>query len=318
MAHGRDRNLTALRIIAPLLASSLGCGSQPASDPPITLQTTPATLDFGTEASTLDVQVMNTGATAVEIRRGFSAPVYVDGAQLGQVAPGGSTALEGIFPGTQYSWDPTTVQAGETITFPVTLDRNALLDVGNFRSSLSFTARKVLTEDPTVEIAGGDVLFSVTNALFAQDRLHFGQQTTTMETNLLGRGPGTLTWTATPDGTWISVSPAQGTGDATLSVTINRTGMLSAPKEIPSGGTCSSKDPTCVTPPPTHYGFIEIASNFGARRIRVAGQETLGSAAGSCNCAVVQSHCSYNYDSRGNLTGTVCSCTPSCCCATAH
>ncbi|MBD3175426.1 MAG: hypothetical protein GF320_09600, partial [Armatimonadia bacterium] len=55
--------------------------------------------------------------------------------------------------------------------------------------------------------------------------LSFGSSSTQKTLSITNTGEGTLTWSVADDQSWLSVSSASGTGDGTVSVTVNRSGL---------------------------------------------------------------------------------------------
>jgi hypothetical protein len=66
---------------------------------------------------------------------------------------------------------------------------------------------------PTMSLDKASLQFAATSNGAA-----FVQQTSAQTVRLLQSGPGTVTWTATPNVPWITVTPANGTGAATLEI----------------------------------------------------------------------------------------------------
>lgn len=84
----------------------------------------------------------------------------------------------------------------------------------------------------------------VSELILNRDRLNFGAiitgHSTSAQTFLISNSrTGNFSWQATPDQSWISVSPASGTGDGLVSVSINPTGLAAGQYQ----GTITVTDP---------------------------------------------------------------------------
>ena len=81
------------------------------------------------------------------------------------------------------------------------------------------------------------------------DGLAFEATSTIRTFDIRNIGEGTLVWTVTDDQGWMSVSPASGSGDGTITVTADRSSLLS---------------------PGTHLGTISVESNGGRHTLLVS------------------------------------------------
>ncbi len=104
-----------------------------------------------------------------------------------------------------------------------------------------------------------DAVFTITDQIptiaLSRTVLNFGAERygppTPAQTVLLSNaGQGTLTWTVAPQVDWISVTPAAGTGDAVLTISINRTnhapGSYQGMIQAAAGGASNTPQPISV------------------------------------------------------------------------
>jgi len=82
----------------------------------------------------------------------------------------------------------------------------------------------------------------------APGSLSFGAAQTQKTVNIFNAGTGTLTWDVASSEPWMSVSPVSGTGDGSVAVTIDRTGLADGP----------------------YSGFVQVTSNGGDADIPVS------------------------------------------------
>jgi hypothetical protein len=79
--------------------------------------------------------------------------------------------------------------------------------------------------------------------------LNFGstdsQTTSSQEILLSNSGGGTLNWTATPNQTWLQVSPTSGTGDGVITVSVDASGLIAGNHQ----GTIRFEDPNASNSP---------------------------------------------------------------------
>jgi hypothetical protein len=110
----------------------------------------------------------------------------------------------------------------------------------------------------------------------------FGETADRRSFTISNAGGGTLTWTVSDTRPWLSVSPTSGTGNATITVTVDRSGLPAGPRSgsisITSNGGNATVAATIVVPVPvpvlnvfpsallfpagTNYKFLSI-QNFG-------------------------------------------------------
>ena len=93
-------------------------------------------------------------------------------------------------------------------------------------TATSNVATVTVVTPPTMSLDRSSLRFAATRSTTA-----FTSQTLGQTVRLTQEGPGSVTWTATPNQPWISVSPSSGTGSATLTVTVAFSSSL------PSSGT---------------------------------------------------------------------------------
>ncbi|NUP98602.1 MAG: BACON domain-containing protein [Armatimonadetes bacterium] len=181
------------------------------------LDVAPAFLDFGVVGTERELQVRNIG---------------------GGVLPWSASSLQNwisIFPASGV--DDTVVR--------VVVDR-AVLPGDNNLGSITFTSdfgtRTVLVSASRESGQGNPQL------LLNPTGLDFGSAATQRTFAVANAGGGTLTWTATPSQPWITVSPPAASGGATVTVTVDRSGLA----------------------PGTHVGAVAVTSNGGNASVVIA------------------------------------------------
>ena len=123
------------------------------------------------------------------------------------VTPAGSTTSQQL---TVTSWSNTSI----TVNLPATLSGMVTLQV----SAVSGNDALVLMVNPqsTLAVSSGSLQFTATT----------GDASPAAQTvQIANSGNGTLSWTATPSASWISVSPGSGAAPSTLSVTVSPAGL---------------------------------------------------------------------------------------------
>ncbi|MGE5342035.1 MAG: hypothetical protein ACM3SY_11220 [Candidatus Omnitrophota bacterium] len=100
-------------------------------------------------------------------------------------------------------------------------------------------------ESPTISLNKTSLLFGAVS----------GNATQNQQVLLTGSG-GTLTWTATPSASWIVVTPSSGTGNASLQIGVNPTGLAAGTHT----GTISISDSHASNSPQT----ISVTLNYGS------------------------------------------------------
>lgn len=178
---------TVLGLIAAIGFCGAGCGGAPPLAPVLSVSAN--ALDFGTTHVTLMFTVSNTG--------------------------GGSLTWSISADKTWISVAPSTGSGDATVS--ATVDRSSL-PPGESTATLSITSD------------GGDATVAVTatatpSSLVSPQALDFGRVTEALSLAITNTGTGALVWQCTPSDDWIAVAPASGTGDGTVNVTVDRTGL---------------------------------------------------------------------------------------------
>jgi hypothetical protein len=131
----------------------------------------------------------------------------------------------------------------------VTVDRTGL-DDGEYHAVLSIVSN------------GGNGSVAVTMHVLENPVLHvmppsfsFAGGETVKPMTILNLGPGTLTWSIATSVSWLSVDPAAGSGNATISVTVDRTslapGTYNGQIDVTSNGGDAVVPVTMIVPVPT-------------------------------------------------------------------
>ncbi|HYT66950.1 MAG TPA: DUF4394 domain-containing protein [Vicinamibacterales bacterium] len=134
---------------------------------------------------------------------------------IGTLPPGLALSSAGVLSGT-----PTT--AGTFDFMVIATDVNGCTGSRNFSVTINPT--------PTLTLTPSTVNFGVINSAGTITAVTPGQTLT-----LLQNGPGTVTWTAVSDVSWLSVSPASGSGPGAITATIT-----SNPALLPAPGAATS------------------------------------------------------------------------------
>jgi hypothetical protein len=174
--------------------------------PPPTIGVSPTSLSFtstagGSNPANQTINISNTGGGTMNWTASDNA-TWLTISPASGTAPSTLTAsvnTSGLVAGT-YNGTITITATGATnspLTVPVTLTVNAVASptIGASPSSLSFTAT-VGSSNPANQT------LSITNA-----------------------GGGTLSWTATDNASWLTISPASGTAPSTLTASVNISGL---------------------------------------------------------------------------------------------
>ena len=189
---GYAQNQKSVEVIAGE-TSSLDIPLTP-STPKMELSTT--TLDFGTTATTLTLDIRNTGSAALTWQ------VSEDIQWLNCLPTSGSTSV------------------GQTSSIVVNVDRTGLSD-GTYNQTIALTSNG---GSQTVRITMSMQGMSVT---ISPEELDFGSTSSTMQLTFTNTGNKTLSYTLTPSNNWIKPSKTQGlfTYTESLTVTVDRTGF---------------------------------------------------------------------------------------------
>jgi len=138
------------------------------------------------------------------------------------------------------SVDPTNGQG--TTRVDVTVDRTGLTQ-GFYSTTLHVTSDGGDADVPVDMIVGAPPLLG-----YSPTSIDFGTSENTRLLNILNHGSGVLTWGVTPMAPWITLSTYSGSGDATILVWANRSGL----------------------PPGTHTTLLDVTSNGGNAQIPVS------------------------------------------------
>ncbi len=99
-------------------------------------------------------------------------------------------------------------------------DSDGIGDTAYFTGSPDRDDYPLMEPFENYEIGPGPPVLSVNPS-----SLHFGATQTQKSFDISNEGGGTLTWSVSEDKTWLSVSPTSGTGDATITVNVDRSGQ---------------------------------------------------------------------------------------------
>lgn len=163
------------------------------------LSVTPTTLDFGTTETSLQFQISNTGNGTLT----WSVAENPDKPWITSITPGSGT---------------------NAATVTVTVDRNLLSETSD-TGTLAVTSNGG-NQNITVLIAKEIPVLSVTPTT-----LDFGLESTSKTFQISNTGNGTLIWSVADNAnkTWLtSISPANGTNAATVTVTVDRNQLSEA------------------------------------------------------------------------------------------
>jgi len=219
-----------LGLVAAIGLCAAGCGS--ATPPAPVLAVSVAELSFGAGATTLTFDISNTGGGSL------TWSISADKAWV-TVAPGTGT---------------------DDATVSVIVDRSSL-------PAGESTAALTITSD------GGDAAVSVTvttspASLVTPLALDFGRATETMSLAIANTGTGALLWQCAPSDDWITVAPTSGTGDATVDVTVDRTGL--PPGESTGSVSVTTNDGQATVPVTVGVNNAPAVAVFTASASRVA------------------------------------------------
>jgi len=131
-----------------------------------------------------------------------------------------------------------------TTRVDVSVNRTGL-PVGVYNASLHVTSDGGDADVPVQMVVGAPPLLG-----YNPGSLDYGLTQTLKFLNVFNAGDGLLSWTVTPLATWVSAFPTGGTGDATIAVEIDRTGL----------------------PPGSHSTLVNISSNGGNASVPVTMQ----------------------------------------------
>jgi hypothetical protein len=122
---------------------------------------------------------------------------------------------------------------------------NSIFGVGLYSSDNLNQAANIVTPRVIVEYANSIFetgLYEIEPVLpvlsVSPASLDFGATQTQKTFNISNAGGGTLTWSISEDKTWLSVSPTSGTGDTTVTVNVDRSGL--SPGDYTAGINVSS------------------------------------------------------------------------------
>ncbi|MBN1938465.1 MAG: SBBP repeat-containing protein [Candidatus Aminicenantes bacterium] len=146
------------------------------------------------------------------------------------------------------SWSSIAASAPNTGTYawtlPMVVSVNCLVRVGAAGGGLPIDQ-----SDAVFTITDQIPTIALSRASFSFGAERYGAPTPAQTTILSNSGTGTLNWTAAPQVDWISVTPASGTGNAVLTVSINRTdhepGAYQGTIMVSAGG--ASNTPRAIT-----------------------------------------------------------------------
>ncbi|GAB3697783.1 hypothetical protein GCM10027592_22250 [Spirosoma flavus] len=201
------------------------------------LSVSPASLNFGTSTSQMQVNVANTG--------------------------------EG-----KLTWSATSNRNWLTITYPsdpnasnftVNVNRNGL-SAGTQTGSIAVTSNGGSVEVPvTVTVDQPAATLAVSPA-----NLSFGTTSTEQTLSLSNSGGGTLTWSVSSNPNWLSASPTSGSNNGTVTVRVNRSGLASGSYtgsiQVTSNGGTSTIPVTMSIPTVQSQPILSISPsslNFG-------------------------------------------------------
>ncbi len=180
-------------------------------------------VDFGDSQSFTDVQVTNTGTGTLEWMVTSNNPNWLT------ASPSRGAC-----------------NSGETKSFNITAQRMNL-NSGPHQGTIIITSNGTATTNTHII----NVKLSITASPFldvSPDTLDFGKNVTQMSFGISNIGEGTLEWALFPNKAWISLSRSSGINNASVGVTITRSGLDSGP----------------------HFGQIRIQWNNGFQDVLVS------------------------------------------------
>jgi len=168
------------------------------------LNVNPASLDFGADLTTLNVDITNSGGGTLSWNIG--TPTYYQGSEWLTVFPSAGTT------------------STETDTITITVDRTGLLS-GNYNAQIPVNSNGGIKYiDVTMDVAGPKISLST-------NQLDFGT-TDTLKTVEIGNiGAGILHWSTTINynqgSNWLTINPSSGNTETTdtINFTVDRSGL---------------------------------------------------------------------------------------------
>jgi predicted MPP superfamily phosphohydrolase len=196
--------------------------------------------DIAVSPSSLTINPSSSGSATVTVysRNGFS----------GSVDLGLSLASGGVFPtwlSANFNPDPRSVSSGSSATSTLQLSVSSSAPSGTYAFTVSgYSGTIFRTASLSLTVLQGPVL------AVSPTSLSFAVAETQKSFTISNTGGGTLTWSLSSNQGWLTASPTSGSGNAAVTVNVNRSGLDSG----------------------TYSGIITINSNGGSQTVSVSMQ----------------------------------------------